>query len=841
MYVIYSSLDLILIIISEMDLELDYPDDDLDAMLDEELEIMNDIEKENQPLPVSPVSSQARKSLEFNSPGSLGGSRPLDGNVGIGLTEINANKRQRSQGEEEDLWKSNEEESEMFRFEKSPSNKRMRIMDGDTEAVSTLRKLNSESHKIYRRIPSGDFQSVTCPDGSRFYLKVSSDDPDSSEPRLGGPAVSGLCGTSYYQLYQEATGEINRLTTASHARDLGLGEAGPDGDTQSNSELWVEKYKPRNYMELLSDDGTNRTLLMWLKLWDKLVFNKERKVAQKKEEEGKPKFSSLPEVLDDFDSLGRPVQQVALLHGPPGLGKTTLGHIVARHAGYRVVEMNASDDRSLEAFRRKFENSTQMQSVMTEDKKPVCLIIDEIDGSPAPTINYLVSVINGKLADKKKKGGDKTTIRRPIICICNDLYTAALRPLRKLALVVPFPPTLSSRLASRLKEITAAERLQADLTALLALCKKSENDIRSCLSTLQFFKKQSKYLKSSDVSKVNIGTKDSHKSSLKVLDEIFSVPRGANQNESKSTVCNPAQRFKIILSSIQSCGEYDRVLSGVFENYVNIKFKDNALENVARGLEWFSTFDLMHTEMLHSQVYSIMAFLPFTLVLAHFMFASTVKQRVSFPSQAHEVSTRLSRSQNILASLVAEMSPTARAFCSTTALVREMLPSILSVIQPALRPVNTQLFSAKEKAELANVVSVHIAYNLTYKQDRDLETGQYVYKMDPDVESVVCFPGTKRPITLSYGTKQMIAKEITEEKIRMDGNSGGASQQGRSSTPTDELGQDVERTPKGSKKTTNHLQKLTAKNFEVKTRTPTDFFGRALQVSKTSIRQIKSL
>lgn len=35
------------------------------------------------------------------------------------------------------------------------------------------------------------------------------------------------------------------------------------------------------------------------------------------------------------------VPQVALLCGPPGLGKTTLAHIIARHAGYNVVEMNA--------------------------------------------------------------------------------------------------------------------------------------------------------------------------------------------------------------------------------------------------------------------------------------------------------------------------------------------------------------------------------------------------------------------------------------------------------------------------------------------------------------------
>ena len=33
--------------------------------------------------------------------------------------------------------------------------------------------------------------------------------------------------------------------------------------------------------------------------------------------------------------------QLALLCGAPGLGKTTLAHIIARHAGYNVVEMNA--------------------------------------------------------------------------------------------------------------------------------------------------------------------------------------------------------------------------------------------------------------------------------------------------------------------------------------------------------------------------------------------------------------------------------------------------------------------------------------------------------------------
>ena len=135
----------------------------------------------------------------------------------------------------------------------------------------------------------------------------------------------------------------------------GLDQEG--GDSQQ-TELWVEKFKPKSYTELLSDNGTNRTLLMWLKLWDKLVFGKERKVKKPltEQEQEKAKFKTGPQlaevivhpldrrqkyysqlqVVEEWDVEGRPQQRVALLHGPPGLGKTTLAHIVAKHADYKV-------------------------------------------------------------------------------------------------------------------------------------------------------------------------------------------------------------------------------------------------------------------------------------------------------------------------------------------------------------------------------------------------------------------------------------------------------------------------------------------------------------------------
>ena len=49
------------------------------------------------------------------------------------------------------------------------------------------------------------------------------------------------------------------------------------------------------------------------------------------------------------------------------------------------------------------------------------------------------------------------------------------------------------RLAERLLTISQLQRLKADLSVLMALCDKTENDIRSCLSVLQFVR-YGKYL-----------------------------------------------------------------------------------------------------------------------------------------------------------------------------------------------------------------------------------------------------------------------------------------------------------------------------------------------------------
>ena len=72
--------------------------------------------------------------------------------------------------------------------------------------------------------------------------------------------------------------------------------------------------------------------------------------------------------------------QILLLSGPPGLGKTTLAHVVARHAGYEVMEINASDARSGSIVDDRIRPALE-SGYAVGSTKPVLLVIDEIDGA----------------------------------------------------------------------------------------------------------------------------------------------------------------------------------------------------------------------------------------------------------------------------------------------------------------------------------------------------------------------------------------------------------------------------------------------------------------------------
>ncbi|KAJ1726517.1 DNA replication factor C complex subunit Rfc1 [Coemansia biformis] len=236
------------------------------------------------------------------------------------------------------------------------------------------------------------------------------------------------------------------------------------------AELWTEKYKPTKLKELCGQKEHAKRLLLWLGEWAS---------------------GAIPEA------------RAVLISGPPGIGKTTTAHLVAKLAGFNVLELNASETRNkttlksmlgsaignrcvlefdrakVRAVERELENEQDRdvaESLRVSGMKRMVVIMDEVDGMSGGDRGG-----NAELIQLIKR------TRVPIICICNDRQSPKVRSLAAYCEDMRFRRPTEAQMRARINTIAFRENLRVEPNAIVQLVKSTHNDIRQIINLLSSY------------------------------------------------------------------------------------------------------------------------------------------------------------------------------------------------------------------------------------------------------------------------------------------------------------------------------------------------------------------
>ncbi|KAF2314122.1 hypothetical protein GH714_022418 [Hevea brasiliensis] len=490
---------------------------------------------------------------------------------------------------------------------------------------------------------------------------------------------------------------------------------------------------------------------------------------------------------------GPPEQKILLLCGPPGLGKTTLAHVAAKHCGYRVVEVNASDDRSSSTIEAKILDVVQMNSVMA-DSRPKCLVIDEIDGALGDGKGAVDVILKMVSAERKsgtgkenatkgeqsgrpssKKGRKTLSLSRPVICICNDLYAPVLRPLRQVAKVHMFAQPTVSRVVNRLKHICNKEGMKVGTIALTALVEYTECDIRSCLNTLQFLNKKKKTLNVLEIGSQVVGRKDMSKNAFDIWKEIFQKRK--MKQERKSSCGSMCNEFDFLHSVVSNRGDYDVIFDGIYENILQLHYHDPLMQKTVKCFNSLGISDLIHQYIMRTQQMQLHAYQPPLAIIVHHLVAQAQKPNIEWPKSYQRCRTSLMERMDILRSWQNKIPPRISRHLSIKSLVEDSISPLLHILSPStLRPVALHILSQKDRNDLAQLVSTMVSYSVTYKniksnplscnQEYEATLDASAISLDPPIFDFINFKGyNSGHFVLPLAVKQVLVHEVEKQNI----------------------------------------------------------------------------
>lgn len=201
------------------------------------------------------------------------------------------------------------------------SGKTTYLVAGDMPGDSKIAKAKSLNVKI---INEDEFLDLIRTQPEKTVVE-----PPPKKPTLAATkAAAAVSSSSTSSLFTNIQRQSSSSSSYSHPTNS---KSSTPASTSARpiSELWTEKYRPKSYNEIIGNKAHVDKLVIWLKKWDPQRAPAKSGAASK----------------DDITQY-----KAVLISGPPGIGKTTTAHLVARLEGWDAIELNASDTRSKKAI-----------------------------------------------------------------------------------------------------------------------------------------------------------------------------------------------------------------------------------------------------------------------------------------------------------------------------------------------------------------------------------------------------------------------------------------------------------------------------------------------------------
>jgi len=213
---------------------------------------------------------------------------------------------------------------------------------------------------------------------------------------------------------------------------------------------WTETYRPTTLSEVRGNDTARDDLEEWARTWE------------------------------DH-------REAVVVHGSPGVGKTSAAHALAGDMGWETMELNASDSRTADDVERFAGRASQNRTLGGTEGRQL-LIVDEADN------------FHGN-ADY---GGSREITRivkdagQPIVLIANDYYEMS-NGLRNACQEIEFRDISTRSIVPVLRDICRREGVEFESEALEEIADGAEGDLRSAIKDLQAAAEDSEVLTVDDV------------------------------------------------------------------------------------------------------------------------------------------------------------------------------------------------------------------------------------------------------------------------------------------------------------------------------------------------------